>query len=280
VSKIDAGALTLNQAVAGFTSSAEFVNQYGSLNNTEFVKLLYKNVLGRSPDPGGLANWLGALDAGMSRSDVVLGFSESAEDISKTRAGVEAGLWLRDDRAAQIARLYDATLNRLPDAAGLEKWTATLKSGKSLLEISADFVGSPEFQQTYGALDNTAFVTMLYNNVLDRSPDVEGLANWVNAVNSYMMRSEAVVGFSESEEHQSLRAAYIDNGIKLHKPPSSSAMGIPSMALDAGAASPSFADRVAQLGLLDETTFSASSSRTTASLTDPFDRSGILASAA
>ncbi len=40
-------------------SSAEFTSQYGSRDNTSFVTLVYQNVLGRVPDPGGLAFWTG-----------------------------------------------------------------------------------------------------------------------------------------------------------------------------------------------------------------------------
>jgi serralysin len=32
---------------------------------------------------------------------------------------VSKGLWITDTNAAQVARLYDTTLNRLPDAPGL-----------------------------------------------------------------------------------------------------------------------------------------------------------------
>lgn len=86
VSTIEAGSLTLKQAVSGFTSSTEFLNRYGSPDNTTFVTLLYKNVLGRTPDAAGLTNWTNALAAGMSRADAVLGFSESVEDMEKSKA--------------------------------------------------------------------------------------------------------------------------------------------------------------------------------------------------
>jgi Domain of unknown function (DUF4214)/RTX calcium-binding nonapeptide repeat (4 copies) len=55
------------------------------------VTLLYQNVLGRAPDAGGLASWKNLLDAGtQTRTQVVTGFSESAEYITGTRAGADA----------------------------------------------------------------------------------------------------------------------------------------------------------------------------------------------
>jgi hypothetical protein len=63
----------------GFTGSTEFQNTYGNLSNAQFVNQLYLNVLGRPGDAGGIVNWLGALNAGGSRGEVTLGFTESEE---------------------------------------------------------------------------------------------------------------------------------------------------------------------------------------------------------
>lgn len=216
VEAIDSGSMTLNQAVAGFTGSQEFTGRYGNPDDAGFVTLLYRNVLGREPDAPGMQTWTSALAGGESRSDVVLDFSESEENIGLTSPGIEQGLWLRDDAAAQVARLYHTTLNRLPDAEGLVTWTNALHNGDSLLTISDQFTDSPEFVERYGALDSAGFTTLLYNNVLGRQPDSSGLAAWTASMDSGKQRAEVVVGFSESAEHQSQRAAYIDDGVMLY----------------------------------------------------------------
>jgi serralysin len=282
VSAIEAGALTLKQAVSGFTNSTEFLNRYGNPDDRTFVTLLYKNVLGRAPDAGGLTNWTNALAAGMSRADAVLGFSESIEDMEKSKATIEKGLWLSDDNAAKVARLYHTTLNRLPEAGGLENWTAALRSGSSLLQITDGFTGSAEFQQKYGSLNDTAFVTLLYNNVLGRGPDSAGLANWTNALRAGSTRASVVVGFSESNEHITKRASYIDDGIKLY---GSGPVGAQAMSSDDGAfyadpSSPSFNDAVAQLGLLVQTTFSDPPALASGFVSDTDGQVTILAGAA
>lgn len=67
-----------------FAASPEFVARYGALSDAEFVRLVYQNVLGRSPDATGLAYWQGQLARGMSRGTMMVGFSESAEFRLKT----------------------------------------------------------------------------------------------------------------------------------------------------------------------------------------------------
>jgi Ca2+-binding RTX toxin-like protein len=210
------GGSSLQTVVNGFVGSIEFQSLYGALDNTGFVTLLYHNVLHRDPDAGGLSSWLGYLAQGHSRAEVVTGFTESQEDISDLAAPVQLGLWIEDAAAAQVARLYDSVLARLPDGSGLANWTHTLESGTSLQTVANGFVGSQEFQSVYGALDNTSFVTLLYHNVLHRAPDAGGLSNWVTALNSGQdTRAQVVVGFSESPEHIANLAPHIDGGIWL-----------------------------------------------------------------
>ena len=81
---------------------------------------------------------------------------------------------------APVVRLYFATFLRVPDYAGLTFNAGLVRSGTVTLAQLADFfTASPEFAATYGALDNTQFVTLLYSNVLGRAPDPAGLAGWV-----------------------------------------------------------------------------------------------------
>ena len=64
--------------------SAEFVSTYGSLNDQQFVNQLYINVLGRPGETAGVSYWTDLMANGTTRADVVVGFSEGAEFISKT----------------------------------------------------------------------------------------------------------------------------------------------------------------------------------------------------
>ncbi|MEO1554794.1 MAG: DUF4214 domain-containing protein [Pseudomonadota bacterium] len=200
---LQSGSRSLVDVAAGFTNSLEFNQTYGATDDQAFVTLLYNNVLDRDPDAQGLANWTARLDAGTSRAEVVIGFSESAEFKTSTEAEAlrvsQAGL--QAEFGDDIYRLYRATLDREPDLNGFLNWSDRLADNMPFLTVVSGFTNSPEFNQTYGATDDQAFVTLLYNNVLDRDPDAQGLANWTaRLAQGEMSRAQVVQGFSQSSE--------------------------------------------------------------------------------
>lgn len=101
---------------------------------------------------------------------------------------------------AQVCRLYRATLLRDPDADGLAYWRQVRAGGASLTTVAAALVASPEFISRYGSLDDAAFVSLVYSNVLSRQPDGPGLAYWVARLGAGMSRGALMTGFSESAE--------------------------------------------------------------------------------
>ena len=113
---------------------------------------------------------------------------------------------------AQVARLYRAALNRPGDTLGVDAWRAQREAGTTLDTIAQSFIGSSEFQGTYGALNNTEFVQRLYQNVLGRAADAPGLATWTGYLGSGGNRGTVVTGFSESGEHIERRAAEVNAG--------------------------------------------------------------------
>lgn len=90
------GGMALKDMSAAFIGSAEFIGRYGqNTSDTAFITALYQNVLSRGPDAGGLAGWQQRLaDGSWSRPDVLLGFSESAENKALVGAAIENGIWL------------------------------------------------------------------------------------------------------------------------------------------------------------------------------------------
>ena len=103
--------------------------------------------------------------------------------------------------AGQVYRMYQATLDRAPDAAGYEGWVTGLFEGTlGLDQMARGFVNSPEFKATYGSLDNSGFVELLYQNVLGRAADAGGLQGWLDAMAAGTTREGVVIGFSQSNE--------------------------------------------------------------------------------
>jgi len=103
---------------------------------------------------------------------------------------------------SSLVRLYHATFDRQAESAGVGHWASQLASGEmSFNDVAESFIASEEFQQTYGELDNEAFVSLLYENVLGREADEDGLAHWLEILESGAgLRSEILTGFSESDE--------------------------------------------------------------------------------
>ena len=203
VNVLDAGVNTQADVAAGFVTSTEFQNTYGALDNAGFVELLYNNVLNRSSDPAGLQGWLDALAAGTTRAEVVLGFTNSPEFITNTEFPALAYFTAIDEaHLGQVYRAYGAVLDRTPDAVGFLGWVSQLDTDALTLQQVIDgFTGSQEFQTVYGDLTDTEFVTLLYQNVLNRSPDAVGLQGWLDLLSSGTSRAEVVLGFSESGEY-------------------------------------------------------------------------------
>jgi hypothetical protein len=114
---VRAGAISPVQLADFFANSPEFMATYGALDNAQFVTLLYNNVLGRLPDPGGLNGWVALLAGGMSRGQVLYGFSESVE----YQAAMANEVF--------VTMMYAGMLRRTPEPAGFSGWVAFLDGG-------------------------------------------------------------------------------------------------------------------------------------------------------
>ena len=111
-----------------------------------------------------------------------------------------------DDVSGVVFRLYNAAFARLPDAKGLENWINGNSTGGVTYAVSAqEFSSSQEFKNRYGAnTTDTQYITTLYNNVLERSPDKAGLANYQNLLANGKTRGALLLDFSESPENRVL----------------------------------------------------------------------------
>jgi hypothetical protein len=158
--------------------------------NTEaFVRQLYLDLLNRTADPAGLNQWVTWINTGIyTRAQAASQFFQSQEFYGTGN---------------YLTKLYLGILLRDPDYGGWTGWFNYLTAGYSQTYVLNQFLASQEFQSQYGNLDNTAFVTLLYNNILNRPPDQAGLSQWVSWLsNGTYTRAQVANGFIISQEFQ------------------------------------------------------------------------------
>ena len=83
-----------------------------------------------------------------------------------------------------VSKLYVATFDRAPDAAGLKYWVE--KSGLNLEGVAASFFDQPETREKYPEeTSDEEFVTAIYRNLFNRDPDPDGLIYWADELKKY-----------------------------------------------------------------------------------------------
>jgi hypothetical protein len=119
--------LTEKQLAASFLGSAEMFRTSGS-DPGPWLAAVYQEVLGRAPDPSGLAYFQQALSQGRSRSEVALAILDSAEA-----------------NARAVTSAFQSVLGRGPDPQGLAYWTAAVNQGLTPGGLLARLASSSEF---------------------------------------------------------------------------------------------------------------------------------------
>ncbi len=114
------------------------------------------------------------------------------------RRAVEAPIVRPEE--GQVRRLYLAVLGRDADADGFAYWVSRRIEGVDLTTVAAGFVSSAEFGARFGAPTDAGFLERVYDNVLGRTPDPEGLAYWSAQLRAGLGRPALVLAFSESPE--------------------------------------------------------------------------------
>jgi streptogramin lyase len=157
-----------------------------------FVAQVYIDLLARLPDLSGLVAWSGAIDAGVSRSQVILGIESSAEY-----------------RIDQVEKLYNHYLLRDADAAGLQQAVAFLANGATLEQLAALIAGSPEYFQIRANGMNDIFLLYFYLDALKREPDGGAETAFSQALAAGITRTQvAAVVFGSSEYKSDLVQSY------------------------------------------------------------------------
>jgi hypothetical protein len=187
---------SLASLASNFLDSPEFLARFGRPDDTGFIKRAYEQALGRQADEEGLAFWQAKLAGGVSRAEMLTGFSESDENRLLTSLKMNAGLWDADDHAVEAARLYQAVLGRLPEQGGLRFWIDYLDTGASLSSAAARFAESPEFQARFAASDDASLIRVVYANTLGRAPEEAGFSESPEFIQHHLGMLETGITFA------------------------------------------------------------------------------------
>lgn len=157
--------IALAGLLAGLLAAAVGAPVAGALTPEEssnYVHQLYLDLHGDiDPDPDAVQAFVDDLDGGASRSAVA-------------SALVDTDAY----RSLTVDRIFRDLLGRAPDPDGLLFWVGQLRGGQTQQVLKASIIASDEYFDLSG--DSESFVTAVYNDLLGRDPDPDGLEFWVN----------------------------------------------------------------------------------------------------
>ncbi|HEX8603403.1 MAG TPA: DUF4214 domain-containing protein [Pseudoduganella sp.] len=156
-------------------------------NQSAALESLYQSILGRASDADGKAYWTEALKAGHSMAQIAEQFRSSTE--------YQAG--------AKIDALYKTLLGRDADAEGRAFWIEAAKAGATISQIADEFRNSIEYQaQSMVGSNQAAAIEKLYQGLLGRSSDADGMAYWTERLDTGTSIAQVIKEFRTSAEFQ------------------------------------------------------------------------------
>jgi hypothetical protein len=221
---------SFDELAAAFLSSAEFAAKYGvNVSNEVYITKLYENSLGRTPDAGGLTTWVNALNV-LTRTQVMNAFSECDENRVNTAWQTDYGIG--------NGVLGTKGVDRFTSQAGSELFlggpgTDTLvlhgnRANYTVVQTAKGYtvtdtvgtdgvdtlVGVERLQFADGRLaidwdsgQVSGEVYRIYQAAFNRTPDLGGVANWVNAMDGGYSLVQTANAFIDSAEFHALYGA-------------------------------------------------------------------------
>lgn len=127
----------------GFENSPIEASSIGRRKAQQLVTLMYRAILFRNPEPGGLQNWTNLILQNGEQ-----GVFQAAYEIAESnefRQNIAPRYSVRDI----VTNYYRVFLGRAPDREGLRNWISLQRQGQ-YGEVAQGFVGSQEFRSRYG----------------------------------------------------------------------------------------------------------------------------------
>ena len=130
----------------------------------------------------------------------VVGFDMNGD--GKIEVGTDKITVIADNHDKSIvAKMYEIVFDREGDMGGIEYWLGRVDQGDSLEHVVHSFINSTEFDATYASKSNEDFLKDMYVNLAGREPDADGLAYWMNRLESGdITRADVAWSFAESAE--------------------------------------------------------------------------------
>jgi thermitase len=180
--------------LAKILGTNDFYNAHGGTNEG-FVTGLYQSLLGRAPDPGGLAYWVGNLNAGQTRIQVIETFERTSEALQ-----TKVAHWYQDVLG------WNAPLTQLKSDPGVIYWGTLLAAGQTDNAVLARILSTNDYFLGNGGT-NEGFVTGLYRSLLARSPDPESFNYFVGLLGGGMSRVNLVQKLLGTAEAKRIKVA-------------------------------------------------------------------------
>jgi hypothetical protein len=178
------GWLSKQQFITNLLTNGELDRTQGSLSNTQFVEMLYRNTSG-TINSSGVAYHAGRLDQGMSRARIVedfMAWRETAYHQVSDRA--EEGIFVLTAYAQQVDVLYKVG-GGYPSNSDYTFWIDRIASGRITLYDLAEAVSNTSgYADRLGRLNTHDFVAEFYNTAVGVWADdatVTALAQWLDA---------------------------------------------------------------------------------------------------
>lgn len=213
INRVRVGGNTGADLARGFLFSDEFLSK--NMSNSDFVDVLYATFFNRPADEH-KSDWLGLMDSGWTKTQVIDGFINSTEWANLCLTfGIASGSTFKPNITVEpsqgvidfATRLYTTCLGRDADQGGLNDWSNQLANMQiSGSEAAHGFFFSEEFNNA--GISDSEYVMRLYRTFMGREYDQGGYDNWMAALASGRSREFVFQGFAGSAEWAGICADY------------------------------------------------------------------------
>jgi V8-like Glu-specific endopeptidase len=157
------GGMTDEQMEGGFLGAPEYIARHGG-SGAGWVRGMYQDLLGRTPNQAEVDGWVRALNGGMTPTQVAYGFAAS------------------DERESQrVAADYQDYLGRAANPAGVAMWVRAFRGGFTNERVISGFVGSDEYFARHGG-DAADWLGDAYRDILGRGASDGEIQAWLTVL--------------------------------------------------------------------------------------------------